>query len=70
MADVEAANRPPRQPLDPLPRPVDLEFEMDRDDPEAVDIDQLYESPDEEGGDEEMGMFAKETVDLDDEYDL
>lgn len=70
LADLEASVRPPRQPLDPLSRPVDLEFEMDRDDPEAVDIDQLYESPDEEGDEEEMGMSVKEAVDLDDEYDL
>lgn len=68
MADAEAAVRQPRQPLDPLSQPVDLEFELDRDDPEHVDIDQLYDSPDEEGVDEEM--FLKESVDLDDQYDL
>ena len=66
MADAEEATRPPRQPLDPLSRPVDLEFELDRDDPEAVNVDDLYESPDEE---EEM-LTIKEAVDLDDEYDL
>jgi hypothetical protein len=64
MADLERATR---QPLDPLSGPVDLEFELDRDDPEAVDVDQLYESPDEE---DEILMSVKETVDLDDEYDL
>lgn len=66
MADAEEATRPPRRPLDPLSRPVDLEFELDRDDPEAVNVDDLYESPDEE---EEM-LTIKEAVDLDDEYDL
>ena len=66
MVDTEEATATPtpRKPLDPLSHPVDLEFEMDRDDPEAVDINQLYESPDEED-EETMG-----DVDLDDEYDL
>ena len=31
FADAESASRPPpRPPLDPLNRPVDLEFELDR----------------------------------------
>jgi hypothetical protein len=69
MADIEGTARTQRQPLDPLSRPIDLEFELDRDDPEAVDMDLLYESPD-EGDEGEMGMSMKGAVDLDDEYDL
>ena len=96
-------------PLEPIDRPVDLEFELDRsvfkhlfhvkqlqifikfitnafsvflvrlfkhlcdaclicpcrDDPDLVDMDTLYESPDE--GEDFVGL---KEVDLDDEYDL
>ena len=30
MADAEAARRPYKMPLEPIDRPVDLEFELDR----------------------------------------
>jgi len=64
MADLRAARAGP--PLDPLDRPVDIETEFDRDDPEGVDVNALY---DEESPNEEEDLLGRE-VDLDDEYDL
>lgn len=55
-----------RSPLSPLEGPVDIEQEYDRDDPEAVDINALY---DEESPNEEDELLGRE-IDLDDEYDL
>lgn len=75
MADA-MEDRTKNYPLEDLKgRPIDLEYELDRDDPEAVDLEALYaqeeaaageESPDEE----EDILLAGREVDLDDEYDL